>query len=185
MKISVSVPDDLWGRACAAVGDESPSAVVQKALGRLIGPGGSRAEYAVRPELSDDLAAAITAARERLLADAKALYQDGYRQGVTLAGELNYRQLEYIVRVGSKRAARDQASVKLDEELGRTPHSPLIEPRQLIDYLGDHADYTGSGFPTPEQPTIDGIDQALADVWQAFNESHHRDPGNEADAASQ
>jgi hypothetical protein len=32
MKLSVSIPDDLWNRACEATGTERPSSIIQAAL---------------------------------------------------------------------------------------------------------------------------------------------------------
>lgn len=180
MKLSVSVPDDLWEKVNRQVDDGSPSAVVQAALNRFIGDGRGTADYAVRPELADDLAAALEAARAHIVGQARELYQAGYRKGVKLAGELNFGQLAYIVRVGSKKAAQDQARVAFDIDTGRVPlpeeRRPLIEPRKLIDYLGSYADYTGGEFPTPAAPTIEGIDRGLDDVWDAVH-------GANADAA--
>ena len=174
MKLSVSVPDNLWEQASRQVDDDSPSAIVQAALNRFVGDGRGGADYAVRPELADDLAAALEFARAHVVGQARELYQAGYRKGVELAGRLNFRQLAYIVRVGSKTAAQDQVSVAFDIDTGRSPegHRPLIEPRELIDYLGSYADYTGGELPTPAAPTIEGIDRALADVWDAVHSAN-------------
>lgn len=174
VKLSVSVPDDLWEQASRQVDADSPSAIVQAALNRFVGDGRGGADYAVRPELADDLAAALEAARAHIVGQARELYQAGYRKGVKFAGELNFHQLAYIVGVGSKKAAEDQADVAFDIDTRRLldGHRPFIEPRELIDYLGSYADYTNSGFPTPAAPTIEGIDRALADVWDAVHSAN-------------
>ena len=158
---------------------DSPSAVVQAALSRFAGGGRGTTEYAVRPELNGELSAALEAARAHIVSEAseaRELYQHGYREGLDLAGKLDFRQLAYIVRVGAKEAAQNQASVAFDFDTGRldraTHGGPLIEPRELIGYLGSYADYTGGEFPTPAAPTIEGIDRALADVWDAVHGAH-------------
>jgi hypothetical protein len=113
---------------------DSPSAVVQAALSRFAGGGRGTTEYAVRPELNGELSAALEAARAHIVSEARELYQHGYREGLDLAGKLDFRQLAYIVRVGAKEAAQNQASVAFDFDTGRldraTHGGPLIEPRE-------------------------------------------------------
>jgi hypothetical protein len=170
MKLSVSVPDDLWVLAKRRVDDDSPSAVVQAAL-TAFGGGGPGTDYAVRPTMDEPLAADIEAARSRLVAEARDLFQQGYRGGVELAGRLNFHQLDYIVRRGAVDAAKSMAGMAWDIDMGRAPEGakPLIDPNVLLGYLGSYADYTGGEFETPTRPTVEGIDRALADVWERVN----------------
>lgn len=174
MKLSVSVPDELWEQACRRVDYDSPSAVVQAALSRFVGDTGGNVDYAVRPDSAGELARALSAARAHIINDARELYQRGYRDGVKLAAELSFGQLAYIVRVGAKKAAQSQARLKIEIETGLAyvpeGSQPLIEPRVLIDYLGSYADYTGGEFHTPAPPTIEGLDRALADVWESVHD---------------
>ena len=174
MKLSVSVPDELWEAAQRRVDDDSPSAVVRAALNHLVAASEASAEYSVRPELDDDLTTAIEAARQSVLADARTMFQDGYRQGVKLAGELGFRQLDYLAGVGVKQGAKSMADFDRDMAFrpGLYPEGSeaLIDTNILVKYVGDYADFVGDRITwRPADPTMEGIDYALRDVWQRVN----------------
>ncbi|MGH3830078.1 MAG: hypothetical protein ACRDRS_06430 [Pseudonocardiaceae bacterium] len=168
MKFSISVPDELWESARAVITADSPSAVVQEALRRLSSEDVGSPSYAQPPVMEDELAAALAATRERLLEEARSLYQDGYRRGVTLAGELDWWQLSKIVAAGVVAVAKSIAQQGFDVLTGRIPPeaSPWIEAKLLAKYVGNHADYTGSVPWTPSPVTVEGMDRALRDVWE-------------------
>ena len=186
MKLSVSVPDELWEKARRRVDDDSPSAVVQRALSRLAAQAAT--DYQVRP-VSDDISAALEAARARVVAEAQEMFQTGYRQGLELAAELGYRQLELMVRLGGVMAASHMANwahkrlIERDDD-PMYQNEPIISPELLAEYYGSYADYLGDVDWTPSRPTTEGIDAALRDLWQRVTEAADL-TGGEAEAADQ
>jgi hypothetical protein len=173
MKLSVSVPDDLWEKAVRQAVGESPSGIIQKALSQFVGSS-ARSEYAVRPPLDTALAKELRAARAQIIDSAREMYQSGYRDGISLAKELGFSELAYIVEQGSLKAARTMAKFASEIAVGHSVAPPgarpLIEPSILVPYLGSYADFTHGGVEwTPTAPTVEGIDRALADVWEQVN----------------
>jgi hypothetical protein len=164
MKLSVSVPDELWEEARRRVDHDSPSAVVQSALSRLVATKAAT-DYQVRPA-SDEISAALDAARTRVVADAQEMFQTGYRHGLELAAKLGFRELEWIVRTGGLKAA------KIASAAGPNPvYEPPIRAGLLTKYYGSYADPLDGIDWTPARPTIEGIDAALHDVWQQVTET--------------
>ncbi|HJT04988.1 MAG TPA: hypothetical protein VJ757_15375, partial [Pseudonocardiaceae bacterium] len=122
--------------------------------------------YAQAPAMGDELGAVLAATRERLRGEARSLYQDGYRHGVKLAGQLTWSQLSWIVGIrGVVAAAKAAKQCQFDVMAGRLPDGarPVIEPDILADYVGRHAD-EGLDW-APSSVTLEGMDRALQDVW--------------------
>jgi hypothetical protein len=178
MKLSVSVPDELWMKACRRIDDDSPSAVVQSALSRLAATAAT--DYQVRP-VSDEISAALEAARAYVVADAREMFQAGYAKGLELAAQLRYQQLEWIVRTGGVEAARDAASRGPDPGSYAAP----IRSGLLAKYFGSYADPLDGVEWTPSRPTTEGIDAALHDVWQRVTETVDLAGGDAEDAEQQ
>jgi len=178
MKLSVSVPDELWMKACRRIDDDSPSAVVQSALSRLAAAAAT--DYQVRP-MSDEISAALEAARAHVVADAREMFQAGYSQGLELAAQLSYQELEWIVQTGGVKAAKDAAS------RGPAPgsYAAPIGSGLLAKYFGSYADPLDSVEWTPSRPTTEGIDAALHDVWQRVTETVDLTGGDAEDAEQQ
>ena len=169
MKISASVPDDLWDAAREAANAGSPSAVVQTALIQLVDRHEQGRAYAEPPELVGELGAIRDAARARLVADGRALFQQGYEQGVRLAADFTWMQLDYMVDRGARGAAVECSRFVGEQELtpGKHPEGarPVVDPQVLVPYFGSFADWTGSVPWEPHQVTIEGTDRALRDLW--------------------
>ena len=187
MKLSVSVPDELWDKARRRFDDDSPSAVVQSALSRLVAAQAAP-DYQVRP-VSDAISAALEAARARVVGEAQEMFQTGYRQGAELVAGLGYSQLGYMAEVGGVAAARNMAHFAYEKLIRKNPEyqgEPLISPDLLVEYYGSYADYTSGELAgwTPSRPTTEGIDAALRDVWQRVTETVDL-TGGQAEAAEQ
>lgn len=155
------------------MGDPSPSAVIQAALTQFVG-NSAQSQYAVRPPLDEALAAEVEAARMQIVESARQMYQSGYREGIELARSLSFSQMDYIVREGALKAAQTMAkfATEIAMEIADTPPGarPLIEPTILLPFLGSYADSSDGRVEwTPIPPTIEGIDRALADVWEQVN----------------
>lgn len=121
MKLSASVPDELWNEARSLAADsESSSAVIQEALRRWVvqargGPG-----YATTPP--EDVLDALQEARERLAREARAEFGHGYAQGVQCARRLPWRAIEdladhYRFKVREWAGSWANAAVALDRPL--------------------------------------------------------------------
>ena len=75
VKLSVSVPDDLWDRARAVGGDQSPSHLVQSALRRLVADASKAPGYSTEPPA--DAAEALQAASAKYAAEARNAFEIG------------------------------------------------------------------------------------------------------------
>lgn len=169
MKLSVSVPDDLWESARSVIEGDSPSGVVQEALRRVTVAHGAEVGYAQPPAMDDELAASLAATRQRLLEEARGLYQAGYHRGIELAGRLDWTQLRLIVGRGIVPASeylKDQKHRLQTGEWELPPDSKqMIDPDDVLaEYTGGHASNHMDWKPPSE--TVEGMDRALRDVWE-------------------
>src|SRR4051812_41806869 len=92
MRFSVSVPDELWGRAVDAADAEGPSAIVQLALRRFV---------AATPDdnrLGADLPLRRRARElgQRLAATAREEFTRGYEAGLAFAESSDYADIQAI-----------------------------------------------------------------------------------------
>jgi hypothetical protein len=134
MKLSVSVPDDLWDEARSLAADAgSSSAVVQEALRRWVVQQRQRPAYATGPpdEVLDDL----REAHDRLVQEAKAEFQHGYTQGVQCARRLPWEAIEsladiYNFNISEWASGWANAAVELD--MAQPPLSKEKQ-RELLD----------------------------------------------------
>lgn len=169
MKLSVSVPDDLWKAARTVIGSDSPSEVVQEALRRAARAG---VGYTAPPALPTELQDTLIRTQERLREEVRGLYEGGYRRGVELASNLTWQQLSWLARLGlvaGAEACRDVATRIAAESRrgasGLPPDArPMIDPAALVEDAGRHADPTHHIDWTPMAETVEGIDRALRDV---------------------
>jgi hypothetical protein len=153
MKLSIYVPDELWQRARQA-SDENPSSLVQTALERWLGNELKRPPYYESPPPD---ALRIKQLRDRLEREARALYREGYEEGLRLAEELNWSQLDRLAAVHWDIARW----VRTGDDV-----SELLLAREDMNMLAEGYD------PTPPTAWSDGRLDALKDVWKtvAFGE---------------
>ena len=134
VKISASVPDELWGLAQARSRLDSPSAIVQEALRRAYStPAGPNVDSAVAGRSSQARVAAI---RDRLRRQVQELWERGYAAGLDLAEALSWEALQHY---GSYERS------DLNEWLA----SAL--PEEDADSVGSHLEstgYAGGRMPT-------------------------------------
>lgn len=167
VKISASVPDELWGEAQARSRLDSPSAIVQEALRRAYStPAGPNVDSAVAGRSSQARVAAI---RDRLKQQVQELWERGYAAGLDLAEALSWEALQHY---GSYERS----------DLNEWITGPL--PEEDADLVRIHLDDTG--YASGPMPTAyyQGFDHALADVWEAVTEAGGTDGGQMSDAFS-
>lgn len=114
MRLSLSVPDALWLQACEAYRLWAPSRLVQAALAAL-----------VADPWPDDLQGPPAAARQRLArlqdrlrAEARAAYEEGYEAGLGLADVLDWWVVEQLADADwrlDRLPARGRTNPVLDE----------------------------------------------------------------------
>ena len=92
MRLSLSVPDELWLRACETCPATPPSRLVQAALENLVS--GAEPGYAPGPPAGAE--ERIRRLEGRLREEARAAYQDGYETGLDLADVLEWWVLERL-----------------------------------------------------------------------------------------
>lgn len=159
MKLSVSVPDDLWRKVAGP--DDSPSEVVQAALTELARrrhPTGPSA-YAPRAEVVEATKPAIKRAVQRLLDERRELREAGYRAGVELCGE-NLFEAEWF-RVMVMMATPEEL---LREWMALT-EGPIHE--RIMNLAREHAaiDFHFDPVATLPQEFLTGMVAAFFDIW--------------------
>lgn len=176
MKLSISVPDDLWEAARGIADDDSPSAVAQQALRSLVSAAPSLHTYALRPDLGEAEDRKLAAVRLRLQEEARDLYITGYHIGLDLAAELSYNQLRWIVGVGAAEAGAIVAQSTVmtsfdrgDEDSAGSLPGPVIPATVLERHLQGHAKLFGIGAPRLGEISIEAINAALRDTLTEVN----------------
>ncbi|HXM55771.1 MAG TPA: hypothetical protein VOB72_10310 [Candidatus Dormibacteraeota bacterium] len=96
MRLSLSVPDALWLRACEACPDTPPSRLVQAALEHLL----ADAETGYVPGPPAGAGARVRRLERRLRSEARSAYEEGYETGLDLADVLEWWALERLAAVG-------------------------------------------------------------------------------------
>jgi hypothetical protein len=92
MRLSLSVPDDLWLRACETCPATPPSRLVQAALEHLV----AGAETGYSPGPPEGAEERIRSLEGRLREEARAAYEEGYETGLELADVLEWWVLERL-----------------------------------------------------------------------------------------
>lgn len=176
MKLSISVPDDLWEAARGIAHDDSPSAVAQQALRSMVSAAPSLHIYALRPDLGEVEDRKLVAVRLRLQEEARDLYITGYHIGLDLAAELSYNQLRWIVGVGAAEAGAIVAESTVmttfgrgDEDPAGSLPGPVIPATVLERHLQGHAKLFGIGAPRLGEISIEAINAALRDTLTEVN----------------
>lgn len=167
MKLSVSVPDELWSRAASLSSTTSPSAVVQTALEAWLADESLTGGYKVRPALHGKQEDALAETLARLAAEATASFQTGYQVGLELAGTLKLPQVSWLVKHGVVEAARMTAEIEGDIAMQRGPqnaYGAIVGEHALRAAVGSLADFTGGDGYIPEVEFLEGVDMALRDV---------------------
>ena len=156
MKLSVSVPDDLWEEARSVAKDpESSSAVIQEALRRWATQARGGPGYATSPP--QDVLPDLQEARERLAREARAEFGRGYTQGVQCARRLPWWAIEDLAdrhgfRAGEWARAWANAAVELDMA---TPSPKFTK--------AEEAEIIGTWLRSPRRRPFDwtGLDATL------------------------
>jgi hypothetical protein len=171
VKLSVSVPDELWERAQRALGEEGPSQIVQEALRRLTGPDAAASSFSdlFEDSVSDSGQSRIERIRDRMLQQAQETWQRGYDDGLALAEQVSWDALESF---------GDRANFDVARWLWNI-NAPQTEAQAIFDTLAAfHAD--GSLLVDPDgdpvlrrlqRPYREGFEKALSDVWRAVAEA--------------
>jgi hypothetical protein len=170
MKLSISVPDDLW--AAVRRPDESNSQVIQEALRALAN---AQAQVAKRPmpgavgtcyDPEDDEAAVIEDALERLTSEARGLRTNGYQLGVDVAHRVAWSALE---RLPADRGDLVKLLTEMHlEEDGLGNDAVYEEMHRLIGDWGVEAAIYDDGDDPVESPTFfGGVAQALIEARDA------------------
>lgn len=149
MKLSVSVPDELWARACAAAQSSSPSEVVQAGLRRFVA---LEDPSHWRPDSEAGLQAGAIA--DGLREEAEAHFRKGYETGLALAEEADWKLLD-LAAVNDFDVRQVQRQLELD---GATLVWNLEGLLEIYRSLGG-----GVLFER-------GVRAALRDVWRSVVE---------------
>lgn len=162
MKLSISVPDQLWASAVEACRPETgPSLVVQRALTSLVGGASTRAEA---PTLPKELERAAALHREVLRARVRELFELGYLRGVQLATQISWEALSFLVKVGDTRKVA-QRQLDFDMGGGREPYMPegLSWPALCTALDQQFSEDDGEPYFASDPTSNQGLDAALAD----------------------
>jgi hypothetical protein len=186
MKLSISVPEQLWARAKAASGGANASHLVQEALRRYVEDGVAKPAYSLAPP--EDVVDAWGALRGQFASEARQRFEQGYRAAVTAFAELSWSRLEFLAedcRFDVKGWAESFRRLAEDIELrmstpGHVSQYPpevadvtVAEVNALFTALGAWARPHGGGSDWEWEPSptyVRGFTQAARDLWRDINE---------------
>ena len=194
VKLSVSVPEDLWKDARSLAREGTTSAVVQEALSRWVAQASQGPPYASSPP--PDVQEAMKEARERLTREARAEYERGYVQGVRCARRLPWwaiedladrRQFKVIEWAGAWADGaialemrhrpinkEGEADVEAADSAAVPTQDPFVVVRALVPALGGlvpHYYGENAGFE-PASTYLRGFTQAMRDLWSSVAEGN-------------
>jgi len=172
VKLSISVPDDLWDQAVAKSFGAPPSRLVQDALRDWV-----KAETMVSQpyvvDVPDAIGARFASVRERFVAEAQKEFERGYESAIETAGELEWSDIEWLSSMGFSvlKWAKAYGEWALNKELGQwLPEGVEGPPRQVVDALAkglgayvDHPAFAERGHPGAV--FIEGYTKAFRDLW--------------------
>jgi hypothetical protein len=133
VKLSVSVPDNLWNEAQSLAEASTTSGVVQEALSRWVSQSRERSAYAASPP--EDILDALHDTRDRLVREARAEFQRGYVQGVECARRLPWWAIESLAdyhKFNVRQWARSWADSAVMQDMGQ-PKLDKKEQAEVID----------------------------------------------------
>jgi hypothetical protein len=125
VKLSVSVPDELWDEARSLAQDSTTSAVVQEALRRWVNQARPAPQYA--EGLPDDVVAALRDTQNRLGQEAQMESKRGYVYGVQCAQRLPWWAIESLAdhhKFDVKKWARSWAAGAVELDMAQPPLDP-------------------------------------------------------------
>lgn len=164
MKLSISVPEQLWEEARTYHPELNPSHLVQTAL-EAMAHAGRTSTLADRPAEVDE---AFATARDRFIQQAHERFKRGYAAAVEMASHVEWLVLESIARddFDMKKWAEgivqdfNNAMVGLipSEWIKDYPMGPIIKA------LGRFADPSGEGWG-PDAAYLRGFAQAMRALW--------------------
>ena len=171
MKLSISVPDELWEQATHP--GASPSQVVQESLSLLVSHRKSGEERVVtsaetRLDRFSDDAEWITERLDRLHESAKDLRDTGYRMGIEIATELDWLFLEHLP------VGRELRGYLLEWATdGEEPWGIADRLSQCLREWEEGLDPAGE--PVPSVSLYDGVAAGFDDVRDAIRERMRRE----------
>jgi hypothetical protein len=170
MKLSVSVPDQLWDEARQQRPDLNPSHLVQVALDSWV----RRSSPGYSQEPPEDARPAFTAAREHLAAQARREFEDGYRAALAATAELNWRTIQDLAdgRFDVTTWAGTFGRSVFLAETGRIPQDRAPRPEEwdaLVRAVGSVVDHPVlDEEPGRSAPFLRGFGEAMRTVWKAI-----------------
>ena len=170
MKLSVSVPDQLWERAKARRPDLSASHVVQQALEQWASPKGS-AGYSLNPP--DAAAPLLALATARLSDEAREHFERGYLAGAEAGTELGWWSIQSLHDGHYDVMAWIDPIITSQLDFDTHRLGPGAEPSSavgvLVKALGALMSPWGDDTFIPSAPYLRGFAQAMRDLWQRVN----------------
>jgi hypothetical protein len=177
-KLSVYVADDLWEQAREVGQGRPPSSLVQTALREFVTNGTARPPFArQRPGESGGQVARV---RERLAQQARARYEAGYQDGIDLADQLSWADLDALAGLKwdldkwwgfaetDGRVSTDQIG---ETEWARSYHDKDADAKRGASAIGKVLD---QGFKH-QAVYRTGVTDALKDVWGSISTAEGED----------
>jgi hypothetical protein len=191
MKLSVSVPDELWERARGVRPDLKDSRLVQTALDAFTRPAEVAGYSTAMPE---DAKAAFEAVRDKLAARARTEFEDGYRAAIELVPTLDWWDIQSLAeryRFAVKEWAQSYADSVVAGHLGHIPKDMAAELETvggLVKALGNVISPFGDNEYGRTVPFLRGFAQAFRELWDQVNQgeaSANADPGGDVPASGE
>jgi hypothetical protein len=184
MKTSISVPDELWQRAKARRPELNASHMVQEALEAFAAPAAPGSEGW---KLVAGVEQVFEAARERLAAQARREFEEGYNAAIVAGEEMEWRDVEALAEARFDITAWVAPYINLPARavIGEIPEDeiePAIIPI-LVHALGNMIPPWGDDSFTPHGSYLRGFARGMRDLFEAVVAAEGASPSDEEVAA--
>lgn len=185
MKLSISVPDDLWLRAQNLSSEVSPSALVQEVLFSWVTDRELSAGYSTAAP--PDVGTELESIGSRLSIEAREEFERGYRAGVSAAAKSPWWAIEALVaerfdvKDWAKRVRRWAEMADRREPGFELQAEDQVWINALIETLGDLVHPWGGKEWIPPATYIRGFSRAMRDLWEMVEEGRVKQNTKPAD----
>jgi post-segregation antitoxin (ccd killing protein) len=166
MKLSVSVPDDLWETARARRPDLNPSHLIQEALESWQRQSPGTTSAVERPAAVE---AQFIRARDRLAGQMREESDNGYRAALQLAEVTQWRVIAFLAEDRFDVKTWAKTFVKVAEKANAKADDPLV--LAMVRAVGNLVPGYGVDTFTPTPIYLQGFVSAMRELWDAASAS--------------
>jgi hypothetical protein len=167
MKLSVSIPDDLWGEVSTVRSGLNPSHLIQEALRLWVSTQSLPAGYSTAAPV--DVGNRLAALRERFANEAREEFEKGYRDALETADAFEWGDIDWLAEnfhfnIKEWAHAWADSSVRGDLKGGKNGQDARKESALFRVVPGLMPPF-GDDYPEPSDVYLRGFAQAMRDIW--------------------